>query len=235
LVLFTDLLRVQQVECTHSGGECQQRHREILEHYQGRLVLFLKPAEITAKLREDPSLRAATVEVKFPNKITALLESETRLLNLGFILIDNQYLSTPPESSTSANPLWREIDALKLPVSNWYELNQQGELLPGTEAEKRVLVLGTAQPAKERLAQLYQLFFLAERNGIGISQLWLRGDHAGLTSTLGVTAFLDLNTDLADSLASLQQILSATTIDFTTTVVDLRFSNPVIVKQGENY
>ncbi len=149
---------------------------------------------------------------------------------MGFILTDDS-LSEPPQSSRSANPLWRELEAIKLPVSNWYQLNSDGLLLPGTEADKRVLALGQSPPEQGKLQQLYRLFFLAQRNGVGIQRLWLSGDHAGLTNLNGATAFFDLQDDLASSIASLQQILSATTIDFTSTVIDLRFSNPVIVKQ----
>lgn len=226
---FTDLVKVTEVLCQQGGGDCTPRHWEILNLQKGKLILFLKPNTIATLLEEDPSIKSAKVTTKFPHTLSAELETESRLITLGFIPVDREVLGQPPVSSDSAAAVLRELEAIKTPATGWFQLNAQGELLPTTE-RKTNYVLGD-QPSQSLLVRFYELYTLLEREGLGLAKYWLYRDHVGLVSLEGTTVFLNLNDDLFATVRSLQQILATTTIDLTHAVVDLRFKNPVVVRQ----
>jgi hypothetical protein len=154
-----------------------------------------------------------------------------KLIPVGFIPVDTEKLYGAPISSTSASPILVELTAISNPVQNWYRLNSRGDLLPSDTQTVNTFILDAKQPPVVRLVSLYQLYFSLERQGIVISKLWLSGDHAGLITGSGAAVFLDITGDLATSIATLQQILTTATIDFTRAVVDIRFTNPVVLKQ----
>lgn len=212
-------------------GQCSPRHLEILELQKGKLSLFLKPKVLSQELERDPSIKKATVTIRFPHSIDASLEVETRLLPLGFINADRNLLEKAPESSTAASRILEEILLTGTQPTGWYDLTGQGALLSGNQSNVFAIILDQESPSTDRLVTFYRFWLLLEQEGLGWKKLWLSGNHAGVELALGPVAVIDLSGELEKTLTTLQQILSTTTIDLNASVIDLRFRNPVVYQR----
>ncbi len=230
LILTTPVLKISSVNCWTTAGDCGLRHWEILRSKMSKLVFLIKPREIESQLLQDPSIKVAKVDIQFPNRLNARLEMETQLMPIGFINVNLADLDQPPQSTTSARLWQKEIMISDQPINNFYQINVNGELLPSQETKIEAFIIGDHQPDIEMLKSLHQLWRLINYDGFDIKKLWLTEDHFGLITNQNVIALLAFDQPGDKLLATLQQILSESTIDLANTVVDLRFKNPVIVK-----
>ena len=255
-LLFSDFLKINTISCQLDQKACQEIHLQTLNQYKSDHLLLTKPNKIEDQLlSQDPLLSSAQVVSKFPNHLQVKLYSQKDTIPVG--IIEYLAPTSSPTATTTATPTQdlsgnqnstdsaqATPSATPSPVSTPQVIEQRqviqsaepkvkiltsiGNLVAASESDrpKAYLLSNASDPAL--LKSFYRLYRELILSGITPNMFWLLNDHAVLFSTPSLYTKLPLNDQPSQTVTTLQQIRSQSTINLNRVIIDLRFNQPVV-------
>ena len=152
-------------------------------------------------------------------------------------LLTLKLVSYPPPAATSSAQLFTDqLAYLDQPSFETIYLDPSGQLISQTDASTPVgelpLLVTAALPDRPQLVNLFALYRLLYQ--INTPQLfWAVTDSAIALYPPDTLVAFSLNLAPTDGYATLQQIRSTSTMSLTGTLVDLRFTKPVLIPYAQ--
>ena len=243
LYLFkSDRIRLKDIKCSYDGKQCLPLHLDLLNSYQGKISLFLKPSRIGQQLIEaDPSLSDARLSLSFPHTLHATLVSQSDPLVLGLV----ESISPPPfptitpeatPSSQSANqPVVSPIQTVILSLPDSYTdtvtITSKGQLIPNRESASPPELFLTSSPdqlSPTTFARIYLYHQELNLSSIPFTKGWFYQGNLIVHLKPSLYVVFPLDADPLTAISTLQQIRAADTIKSDRAIIDLRFNKPVV-------
>jgi len=243
LYLFkSDLVRVKDIKCSYDDKQCLPLHLDLLNSYQGKVSLFLKPSRIGQQLLEiDPSLSDAKLSLSFPHTLNATLVSQSDPLVLGLVesVSPSPFPTITPEatpSSQSANqlvvsPIQTVIFALSDSYTDTVTITSKGQLISNRESAPSPVFFLTSPPdqlSSTTLAQIYLYHQELNLSAIPFTKGWFYQGNLIVHLKPSLYVVFPLDADPLTAISTLQQIRAADTIKSDRAIIDLRFNKPVV-------
>ncbi len=242
-LLWGSFWSFKNIVCTIDTQPCPEEIMSQTLFLKGQKLITFKPTPAIDKLKKtNPGFDTITFQIFYPDKLNIKIQTQKDLIKTGLIKFDppKELLASQPsspsaEATPSASPhsFLSHLPLLNKPTFDEFSLTSQGELItiPNSNQRNQAFILvENSLPITENLRNFYLLYQELKLSGFSIRHFWVHNSSAGLELEKGNLVVFDLNTDPRQSVASLQQIRSESTINFDQSIIDLRFTNPVVSK-----
>lgn len=210
LILFSDLLTVNKIECRQDSGDCSADVLAELDKYRGQKIIFLKLSQIEDKIsRADNFISQARITIKLPRTIVANLNLRSASAQIGVspeisevLLLDKQNMVIGKSNVLAELPVVYSVDA--------------GNLSIGSVVDTRVF---KALVIASNLKSISEL-----GNAI------IRGNSLEVRRAIGGKIIFSLDKEPETQIRALQLLLNQARIgELEMKSIDLRFDRPVIL------
>lgn len=223
---------ISAYRCRIAGNPCTAIDHNQIEAFLGHSLFTFKPEELRSRLIQNPLYKDARVRLVFPNTLEVDIAPEIDLFPLGLIRF------TPPtelSSATAASAPAELIDsdlpfqaqAVSQKPFSVTSLTRRGDLVENDSPARYFVLVESDLPDKDTLAAYYAYLKDISLSGLNLQPVWLYRRQL-VARYQDVYILFSLDSSSYTSLASLQQILSQSTMKMNHSVIDLRFALPLI-------
>lgn len=238
LLLFiffnSPVLRIKELSCSLDGMACTNEQLELLNKYQRKNFLFLKPSKISREfLDADLSLQAAQIKLTFPNKLNAALISDSKIITLGILKADLPKLeveeASPSSETAKPHPLVTQFNLINTDSFTPTGLTSAGHLVD-PQSDKTNLFILTDPSTIDQSSRVNLFNYFEELDKSGLTFI-----KAIFIDPFLITQFkndryviFDLNLPPRGVITTLQQINAEATMGYERAIIDMRWNKPVI-------
>ncbi len=247
-LFFGPYFRIKTISCTLDSKPCENNLKTQIESLKGTKTIALQTKSLKQRLLQiSPEIEDIQFKVIFPDLLTVNLFTSRNLILLQLIRSTPPPISSPSSATSAAETAEDEIatsssthrtlielKSVNDPIFDHFYLTSKGSLIQSSstlDTDRIIkLLVENDLPSPDSLENLYQLYQELTESNIDTKVVWATNTTATLFLNKTTLVVFSLNKDPRQSVASLQQILHESTINPDQSIIDLRFSNPVISK-----
>lgn len=223
-LFLKDFFEIKTIRCFDGNSSCSQAINGSLNHYLGESALTLKQQDLITTVNKVQPLKALKFHFLFHNTLQLAVDSEKKSLLVNFSLV-------------SALPLVNTLDSYKPSLQiasisgnfqhHTFNLWSNGEITPIASSESKITFLSEHKPEKKDLEDLYQLLQVVNKY-LTVENVYILGKTVFLSRTQQPDIITSVPFDEESLTEALQSLGFLTTIKEDTSVIDLRYKNPII-------